>query len=364
MSISELHPVPSSPMLLGCLIAFASCLWLPGRLAAHDDDGPGFSVRGEGGIFIRGDSNQDGQLDISDAIFGLEHLSSERLGHRPEVEAESCCGDIQDDDFVFDCIRRFRPDRIYHLAGLSSELGTWTATRTLYATNILGTLNLLAAAATAETPPRVLVSSSSAVYATPGPDALPLKETASVRPRNHYGATKLAQEAMCHVYYHRHALPVVLVRAFNIIGPGQSSLFVTSSLARQIVEAELGLAPPHIAVGNLEPQRDYVDVRDAVRAFWLAMEKGQPGEIYNVCSGRPSTVREILEALLKHSTLVPQDVHIDRQVQRIRMGDEVLFHYGDSTKLAQATGWRPATALEQTLIDLLMDWRHRLQQAA
>jgi GDP-4-dehydro-6-deoxy-D-mannose reductase len=165
------------------------------------------------------------------------------------------------------------------------------------------------------------------------------------------------QEALGQVYFRKHRLQVVTVRSFNIIGPGQSTAFVSSNLAKQIAEVELGLMPPHIAVGNLEPQRDYIDVRDVVRGFWLATEKGQPGEVYNICSGHGYTVRQILDVLLGGAKLDSSSVSIEQPMERLRTTEEILFHYGDHSKLKEATGWSPAIPLEQTLADLMDYWR-------
>lgn len=289
-------------------------------------------------------------------VFGIDRPREGGQTSRLEVSGEIGRGDIRDEEFVFEWVDRSRPDRIYHLAGVTTEPSTWEAIQTLYSTNINGTLNLLEAAKRS-LEVVVLIPSSSAIYAPPTPEELPLKEVAPLLPRNHYGLTKLAQEVLGQVYFRKYRLRVVTVRSFNVIGPGQSTAFVSSNLARQIVEAELGLAPACIAVGNLDPQRDYVDVRDVVRAFWLAGEKGQPGEVYNICSGRGHTVRQILDGLLRCSALEPDTVRIEQQAERIRTTDEVMFHYGDCSRLKEATGWRPEVPLEQTLADLMDYWR-------
>jgi GDP-4-dehydro-6-deoxy-D-mannose reductase len=292
-------------------------------------------------------------------VFGIDRPREDGRPGQSEVGGEIGRGDIRDEEFVFDWVGRSRPDRIYHLAAITTEPVTWEATQALYSININATLNLLEAAKSL-LEAVILIPSSSAVYAPPTPEELPLREDAPLLPRNHYGLTKLAQEALGQVYFRKYGLRVVTVRSFNIIGPGQSTAFVGSSLARQIVEAELGLAPPCIAVGNLDPQRDYVDVRDVARAFWLAGEKARPGEVYNICAGRGHSVRQVLDGLLRCSTLASGAVHIKQQAERIRTTDEVLFHYGDCSRLKEATGWRPEIPLEQTLTDLMGYWRQAI----
>lgn len=272
-------------------------------------------------------------------------------------------GDIRDSDFVFECVRAFQPQRVYHLAGIPAEPVGWELTRALYETAVGGTLHVLEAVRSRGPEGAVvLVASSSAVYAPAAPDRLPLAETAPLLARTHYAASKLVQEELAQAYFRAHGVQVVTVRSFNLIGPGQGAEFVGSSLAQQIAAAGAAGGPLCVSVGNLDPQRDFVDVRDAVQAFWLATERGRAGEVYNVCSGTPHSVRDVLERLLLVAQVDRAAVSVVRPGTRVRTAGEILFHFGDCGKIREATGWLPTISLEQTLSDLLEDWRRRLDK--
>jgi GDP-4-dehydro-6-deoxy-D-mannose reductase len=150
---------------------------------------------------------------------------------------------------------------------------------------------------------------------------------------------------------------IVRTRGFNHTGPRRGEVFAESNLARQIAEIEAGLRPPVVYVGNLEAIRDYTDVRDMVRAYWLALEYGTPGEVYNIASGRGYKIRDVLEMLLRMASV---DVDVQVDPQRLRPSDvEVLI--GDSTRFREITGWTPQIPFEQTLRDLLDYWRERVR---
>jgi GDP-4-dehydro-6-deoxy-D-mannose reductase len=148
----------------------------------------------------------------------------------------------------------------------------------------------------------------------------------------------------------------VLTRTFHHTGPGRGEAFAESSFARQVAEIEAGLRPPVLAVGNLDAVRDFADVRDVVRAYWLLLDRGEAGAVYNVCTGRGRPVRELLDVLLAVS---PARVEVKVDPARLRPSD-VPVQVGDPAKLVAATGWQPRIPLEQTLRDLLEDWRARV----
>jgi GDP-4-dehydro-6-deoxy-D-mannose reductase len=263
--------------------------------------------------------------------------------------------DVTDAAVLRDAITAARPDAVYHLAAVTSVGDSWDAPQRTFEVNATGTLNLLEAARSLRDPPLVLLVCSAEVYGRVGPDALPLTEESPLRPVSPYAASKVAAEFLGLQAFLAHQLPVIRVRAFNHIGPGQSPAFVVSSLARQIAEACLrGGGVVH--VGNLTPERDFTDVRDVVRAYRLLVERGVPGEVYNVCSGASVSVSEIAERLL---AMAGTEVRLEVDPERVR-AVEVPVLRGDPSRLVAATGLERLYPLEQTLGDALEAWRKEL----
>jgi GDP-4-dehydro-6-deoxy-D-mannose reductase len=201
----------------------------------------------------------------------------------------------------------------------------------------------------------VVVASSGEIYGGADDDSHPQKESAPYRPISPYAASKAAQDLIADQYCRAHGTPVIRLRLFNHTGPRRPSVFVLSSFARQIVEIERGLRPPRIEVGNLDARRDFVDVRDVARAYWLAAVRGEPGAAYNLCSGRAATIRALLELLLAATEAT---VEIVPDPARMRPADIPLL-LGDPSLFEQTTGWRPKIPIHQTLADLLDWWREQ-----
>lgn len=246
-------------------------------------------------------------------------------------------------------LRQVKPTHVIHLAGV---LGN-ASYQILYQVNVISTVHLLEAIRQAGYPIRMLLASSSGVYGATTPEKNPLREETPLRPVSHYGASKLAQENAGRQYFDAYQIPVVIVRTFNLSGPGLSPALLASGLARQIVQRELGQTADSILVGNLWPRRDYVDVRDAVKAYAGLLTHGQPGQAYNLCTGRSYSVQECLDGLLKQAHC---PVTVQQDPQRIRH-EEVADQIGDFARLHAATGWQPAIPFEQSLADLLQHWR-------
>lgn len=265
-------------------------------------------------------------------------------------------GDITDSAAVETTLAEIRPDVIFHLAAL---LNPRLPYETLHRVNAQGTLNLLDAVRTGCPKATVLVTSTSAVYGQVQPADLPIAETQPFHPANVYAVTKIAQEMLAHQQFAAHGLRVIRSRAFNLTGPGESPAFASSAFARQLAEIEVGRREPVLRVGNLESVRDFTDVRDAVRAYRLLAELGEPGGVFNVCSGRGTPIRQILEILLDLSTVRGISVEVD--ASRSQPAD-VPIQVGDPSRLKAFTGWSPAIALEQTLADVLDDWRDRVRE--
>jgi GDP-4-dehydro-6-deoxy-D-mannose reductase len=262
--------------------------------------------------------------------------------------------DIADAGALTDAVVQAKPEAVYHLAGAADVGGSWAAPRETFLANALGTLNVLEASREAGAE-RVLAVTSADVYGRVSQDELPLREDQPLRPVSPYAASKVAADALAQQAWLGHRLPVIRVRAFNHLGPGQSDRFVAPSLAARIAHNERD-GGEEVPIGNMTPLRDVTDVRDVVRAYRLLVEAGEPGAVYNVCRGAAVSVREIAESLLAMATrpmrLVP-DPALQRPV-------DIPVLVGDNTALRRATGWEATIPLARTLSDVLTDWRARL----
>jgi GDP-4-dehydro-6-deoxy-D-mannose reductase len=262
--------------------------------------------------------------------------------------------DIADADAITDAVVAAKPEAVYHLAGAADVGGSWTEPRETFLANALGTLNVLEASRQAGAD-RVLAVTSADVYGRVTQEELPLDEDQPLRPVSPYAASKVAADALAQQAWLGHKFPVVRVRAFNHLGPGQSDHFVAPSLAARIArnERDGGVEVP---IGNMTPLRDVTDVRDVVRAYRLLMEEGEPGAVYNVCRGSAVSVEHIARALLAMAAR-PMRLVSDPALQR---PVDIPVLVGDNGALRRATGWEPTIPLEQTLSDVLADWRARL----
>ncbi len=273
-------------------------------------------------------------------------------GPTPEGERiETVDVDLRDPASLEGAVARARPDVVFHLAARTSVPDGERNRAAALAVNVGGTLSLLEAVAERAPEARVLVVSSGQIYA---PRAEPLGEEATLDPGSFYGVTKKLAEEVARFMSTR-GLCVVVARPFNHTGPGQLPEFVLPSFALQIAEAEIGAREPRIRVGNLSAVRDFLDVRDVVRAYRSLGENGQSGRVYNVCSGAGRTIRSLLDSLLARSKK-PLDVEVDPA--RLRNADAEAI-VGDASALREATGWRPEIPWETTLDDLLADARAR-----
>ena len=265
--------------------------------------------------------------------------------------------DLRDPEGVQALVTDVQPDYIFHLAAQSFVPASFADPWDTLQNNIRGQLNLLEAVRHSGRDVRVLVVGSNEEYGAPKPDELPLTEENPLRPNNPYAVSKVAQDFMGLQYHLAYGLPVVRVRPFNHTGPGQASRFVVPAFASQIARIEAGLQEPVMKVGNLEVSRDFTDVRDIVRAYHLALTQGQPGEVYNLASGQPQSVRGLLETLLSYSQV---DIRIERDPDRYRPVD-VPEVYGSAEKFRQRTGWVPQISFDQTLQDVLEYWRNQIE---
>lgn len=258
--------------------------------------------------------------------------------------------EMHDRDAVARAIADTRPDEIYHLAGVAHVGESWQHTHETFAGNVLATHHLFDALRRASLRPRVLITSSAFVYA---PLNRAITEEDVVRPNSPYGTSKVAQEMLGKRAWEDDGIPALIARAFNHVGPRQSPSFVASSIAKQIAEIEAGKKEPKLIMGNLESQRDIMDVRDTVRAYQAMMQSAKPGIPYNVSSGTPLPVRDLV-TLMTTSARVP--IAIEQDPARFRPNDTPLV-LGDHSKLTNDTGWSPRIELSQTVSDLLDYWR-------
>jgi GDP-4-dehydro-6-deoxy-D-mannose reductase len=272
-----------------------------------------------------------------------------------QVQVEYC--DIHDADRLAQVFRDTKPQRIFHLAALTSPAESLENPKATYETNVIGTLNLLDGVRQVGLDCRFLFVSSSEVYGTVNDDDLPLREEAVLRPANPYAGSKAAGELLTCQFVRSYGIEAICVRPFNHTGPRQSAAFVCSNLARQVAEIVLGVHEPVIKVGNLATCRDFTDVRDMVRGYGLLLEKGDPGDVYQLCSGRPVSIERILE-ILQDSTSAPIRIAVDPTRVHVHSA-RVLW--GVAEKAQRTVGWTPEYPLERTLVDLKKYWEDSLR---
>lgn len=262
--------------------------------------------------------------------------------------------DVTDGQAVRAAMFDAAPDVVYHLAALTHVGRSWTDPAEVLQVNATGTLYVLEAARACPRPPRVLVISSAEVYGAVPVERLPVSEDAPLAPVTPYAASKVAAEYLGVQAHLAHGLPVVRVRPFNHVGPGQSSGFVVPALAERIMAARRTGASS-ILVGNLSARRDLTDVRDVVRAYRLLAEQGVPGDVYNVCTGHDVAIEEVAERL---QVLAGTDLRLELDPSLARPVDVPVVR-GDPTKLHATTGWAPEIDLDTTLADVLAQWGER-----
>jgi len=310
--------------------------------------------------------------------FAGSHLAEYLLAHQPDVEVwgiyrwrsrmENLEGvrnrvrmiecDLRDFTSVHHALEHARPDLIFHLAAQSFVPSSWKAPNDTLVTNITGQTNIFEACRFLGLDQVIQIACSSEEYGMVHPDEVPISEQNPLRPLSPYAVSKVAQDMMAYQYFESYGLKTVRTRGFNHTGPRRGDVFVESNFSKQIVSIEYGLQEPVIKVGNLEAVRDFTDVRDMVRAYWLAVTKGKPGEVYNVATGSGITIQELLDRLL---ALSGAKVRVEEDPERMRPSD-VLRLIGDASKFRGDTGWAPEVPFDQTLRDLVSYWRERLRR--
>jgi GDP-4-dehydro-6-deoxy-D-mannose reductase len=265
-------------------------------------------------------------------------------------------GSYTDRAFWRKTIQDVRPQAIYHLAGQAQVTKSWEDPVETMTANVLAQTHMMEALREFPERPTILVIGSSEEYGLVSASELPVREETPFRPLSPYAVSKVAQDLMAFEYFRSYGFRVIRTRSFNHTGPGRPDSYAISNFSKQIALIESGQSEPVIRVGNLKAQRDYIDVRDMVKAYSLAVEKGESGEAYNICSGKPRAMEDVLQELLKLSSV---KIGIQEDPARLRPADLPVI-YGDASKFVRHTGWRPEISFPQMLGDLLKDWRQRI----
>ena len=291
-------------------------------------------------------------------VWGTIHRTAHNVRHLQD-QVNLRYVDLRAPAKVTDLLQEVRPDRVYHLAGQSYVPASWDDPWRTFETNVRSQVNLIEAILTAGLTPRVLVVASDQEYGAITGDDLPLDEDTPLRPASPYAVSKVAQDMLGLQYHLNYDLFIVRVRPFNHIGPRQRSEFVAPAFARQLAEIEAGLRPPVVRVGNLDARRDFTDVHDIVRAYFLALERGEAGAVYNIGAGQSHSIRELLDTLLDLSTV---QVTVEQDPDRMRPSDvpEVIC---DAAKFCAQTGWAPQVPFHESLHSVLNYWRQHVQES-
>lgn len=264
--------------------------------------------------------------------------------------------DLMDAELVLRVIERYRPGFIVHLAAQSYVPQAFANPAATLTNNVVGQLNLLEGCRSARLSPIILIVGSAEEYGAIGNTEISIRESQTFRPTNPYAVSKISQDMLGLQYQLSYGMHIVRVRPFNHFGPGQSERFVLSGFARQIAQAELGLVEPVVLTGNLNARRDFLDVRDVVRAYRLALERQIVPDAYNIARGEAFRIGDLLSHLVALS-----ETAIETRVDPARMRpSDTPYLVGDASKFQAATGWRPRISIDQTLSDTLSYWRRSL----
>lgn len=264
--------------------------------------------------------------------------------------------DLKDIVSLKKALSQIKPDRIFHLAAQSFVPTSWKCPAETFSINAIGEINLFEAVLSLGLNPRIQIAGSSEEYGLVSPNEVPMKEDNILRPLSPYAVSKVAQDLLAYQYFKSYGLDTVRTRGFNHTGPRRGDVFICSNFAKQIAMIEKKKQEPVIYVGNLDAKRDFTDVRDIVRAYWLSLEKGKKGDVYNIGTGKAYRIKEILDKLL---SLSGDKIEIKIDPDRLRPSDVPVL-LSDSTKFRKITGWEPRIPFNQSLQDLLNFWRERV----
>jgi GDP-4-dehydro-6-deoxy-D-mannose reductase len=255
-------------------------------------------------------------------------------------------------------IERVRPDIVFHLAAQSNVQRAFEDPQSTLMNNIVSELNVLETLRKVAPEARIMITCSSEQYGLVRPEDIPIDEDTPFRPNNPYAVSKVAQDTLALQYFLSYGQKTIRVRPFNHIGPGQTEHFVTAAFARQVALIEAGKQEPVIYVGNLEAERDFTDVRDMVRAYYLAITMGEPGEVYNIGYGKGLSIQWVLDTLVSMSNV---KVEVRREPARMRPAD-IPSLVCNPARFHARTGWKPQIPIEHTLRDILDYWREKVSK--
>ena len=264
--------------------------------------------------------------------------------------------DLLDTHSMYTVVDTVRPDYIFHLAAQSYVQTSWSSPSNTLEINVIGTVNIFEAVRKSGLPITIQIACSSEEYGRVFKHELPISENNPLRPLSPYAVSKLAMDYLGYQYWESYGMRIVRTRGFNHTGPRRGDVFAESTFAKQIAEIEKGLKKPQVLVGNLDARRDYTDVRDMVRAYYLAVRRCKSGEVYNIASGKSWRIGDVLNLLLSKSKV---KIKVVQDKTRLRPSDvEVLV--GDAGKFIKETGWSPQIPFEKTMEDLLDYWRGKV----
>ena len=299
--------------------------------------------------------------DTDNLVYGLKRPNSSLRNVSHALEKITLInGELIDQTSLVNVLNKSSPDQIYHLGALSWVTPSWDMPAAYMQTNAIGTINLFEAMRTVGSNARVLTSCTPEEYGDVPKELLPITEDTRLSPINPYAASKVAQDAICQSYFASYGFDIVRTRAFNHEGPRRDILGANASFAKQIAMIEKGLQGPIIKVGNLEAKRNFSDIRDTVRAYHLAMEKGVSGELYIIGTQQIYTMEECLKKLI---SLSPMKDKITYEVDKERVRPtELRTMIGNFDKFDKLTGWKPRYSLEETMGSVLDYWRNFVEK--
>lgn len=288
-------------------------------------------------------------------VYGMVYGDIKNINHlRDKITILEC--DLKNKERVREIVNEVRPDIIFHLAAQSFVTVSWEDPEETLKTNVLGTFYLLDSIRKEGLSPIIEIVGSSAVYGPCNKEEMPLNENKDFNPTSMYAVSKVSEDMLGYFYWKVYGMKIIRVRPFNMTGP-RKTFDACSDFAKGIAEIEKGLRKV-LEVGNLNTVRDFTDGRDAVKALWLLAEKGEFGEVYNLCSGKEYKMEEILRALIPLSRT---EIRYQIMPEKMRPFDDPIY-VGDNTKL-RSLGWKPQIPIEKTLSDILDYWRENTNEA-
>ncbi len=297
-------------------------------------------------------------LDEGHQVYGTMRWRSrtENINHI-EDKLDLIEADLLDLNSLEEAVFAAKPDYVFHLAAQSFVPASWTSPAVTLETNVTGSCNLFEAVRAAQVDPVIQIACSSEEYGLVKPDEVPMNEDNPLRPMSPYAVSKVGLDFLGYQYFKSYDMKIVRTRGFNHTGPRRGDVFVVSTFAKQIAQIEAGKKEPVMKVGNLQAKRDFTDVRDMVKGYYLATQKGKPGEVYNIATGKSIKIKKMLDMLLEMSTV--DDIKVEKDPKRMRPSDVPILE-GDATKFKEATGWEPEVPFEKTLKDILQYWRENV----